>query len=57
MGSCGGTDSEYLNYFKLGKYCNTIIEGKTHYCGCGINLIVKDTVIDELIATTLNRVK
>ena len=35
--SCGGIDSEYSNYFKSGKYYNTIIEGETHYCGCGIN--------------------
>lgn len=57
IGSCGGTYSEYSNYFKSGKYYNTIIEGKTYYCGCGINLIVNNSVIDELIATILNRIK
>lgn len=57
IGSCGGTDSEYSNYFKSGKYYNTIIEGKTHYCGCGINLIVNNMVIDELIETILNRIE
>jgi hypothetical protein len=57
IGSCGGANSEYSNYFKSGKYYNTSIDGKTYYCGCGINLIVNNSVIDELIATILNRIK
>jgi len=57
IGSCGGTDSEYSNYFKSGKYYNTVIEGMTSFCGCGINLIVNNSLIDELIATILNRIK